>query len=257
MMKKGQINKALKSRFFRLRHGVLYYYKDQKSGNATSADLNHIGSLACRDMKLQIEDVPMNYKGQTLYAFTVLAKGQDSSKWRVLECACQSERERITWTDKLSAAIAVAQMAEANTPSLDNDPSTRSSNSGKGKRQSVILEAHGQPASNIYRCLPPLPQSLLPFPPSGFICLHRPGLHPFLARCCHPLHLGVRYVWPRYDVWQPHYCTHLLMLILLTTATTALALSLPPPSLATTTASTPTRSIRRPGITTSYTRPRL
>ena len=158
MRKKGQVNKALKSRFFRLRHGVLYYYKDQKCGNATSADLNHIGSLACKEMKLQIEDVPMTYNGQTLYAFTVLAKGQDSSKWRVLECACQSERERTTWTDKISAAIEVAQTAAANTPSLENDPSTHSNNSGIGKRQSVILEAHGQPASNIYRCLQPLPQ---------------------------------------------------------------------------------------------------
>jgi len=155
MLKKGQINTALKRRFFRLRNGILYYYKDQKTGNAATADICHIGSLECKEMKLETELAPLKYKGETLFGFTVLARSVDSksAKWRILECFCESEAERAKWMQRITEAIAAearAVAAAAAAAAAAGLNASTHANVSKGRKQSVILEARGQPASNIY-----------------------------------------------------------------------------------------------------------
>ena len=67
----------------------------------------------------------------------------------------QSEDERRIWTEKIGAAIQAAESGIDHLVAPEHDPSTHSPHSdGRGKRrESVVLEARGQPASNIYRYL--------------------------------------------------------------------------------------------------------
>jgi hypothetical protein len=107
LMKRGQVNKALKKRFFRLDQGVLRYYRSEALANDTS--ISPIGALSCLGMSITADahrngDVSASCtvsQDSAMFSFTIQ---ETEGSRRQLECACWSEAERDGWVRAIAAS---------------------------------------------------------------------------------------------------------------------------------------------------------